>query len=63
MDNTMVEALRGFSTTVTGSIGFADVLTVMGIAVGAGAVLFLASWGGKKIVRAFKNGLNGRLKV
>lgn len=63
MDNTMVDGLKQFSTTVTSSIGFGDVLTVMGIAVGAGSVLFLASWGGKKIVRAFKNGLNGKLKV
>ena len=63
MDNTMVDALKEFSTTVTSTIGFADVLKVTGLAVSAGAILFLASWGGKKIVKAFKNGLNGRLKV
>ena len=39
MDNTMVDGLKQFSTTVTSSIGFGDVLTVMGIAVGAGVGL------------------------
>ena len=61
MDNTVMEALTTFSSTVSNTVSATQMLQVLGIAISAGLVLFIARWGAKLIVRKFKQGVNGKI--
>lgn len=61
MDNTVMEALTSFSSTVSSTVSATQVLSVLGIAISSGLVLFIARWGAKLIVRKFKQGVNGKI--
>lgn len=61
MDNTVMEALTTFNSTVAGTITVAQMLTIVGIAVGGGLVFYAARWGTKLIVNKFRQALNGRI--
>lgn len=63
MDNTTVEALETFGTTVSGSVKATDVLKIVGIGLTAGVAIYLVVWAAGKIVRVFVNALNGHLGV
>lgn len=61
MDNTVMEALTSFNTTVTSTVSVTQMLTILGLAVGAGLIFYSARWGAKLIVKKFKQGLNGKI--
>ena len=61
MDNTVMEALTTFNSTVTGTVSVTQMLTILGTAVGVGLVFYAARWGAKLVVRKFKQGLHGRM--
>lgn len=63
MDNTTIEALETFGTTVTGSIKASDVLKIFGIGLTAGVAIYLVVWAAGKVVRVFVNALNGHLGI
>ena len=55
-----VSAATNIFGTVTGSLTIANIVSILGIALGAAVVLFLFWWGARKVVRmitaAFKKG-------
>ena len=63
MENTTVEALNTFATTVTSSISATDVLTVFSKALLAGVAIYIVQWAARKIVRTFVRALNGHIGV
>lgn len=67
MDNTvttptLASQLGDFASSLSTYINAGDVLTVMGIALGAGFGIYIVVWGAKKIVRSVKAAINGRLR-
>ena len=59
---TLASQLQTFASSMSTYVNAGDVLTVMGIALGAGFSIYLVVWGGKKIIRAVKGAINGRLR-
>ena len=61
MDNTVMEALTSFNSTVTSTVSVTQMLTIVGTAVAAGLVFYAARWATKLTVRKFRQGLNGKI--
>lgn len=60
---TIVTTIQPFITALTGAITVSDIVLLLGAAVGAGAGLYLAQYGIRKVMNAVRKGLNGRFGV
>lgn len=59
--STPQEAASEIFSTVSSSINIGTIVSIIGIALGAGVGLYLAWWALRKVVRMVKGGLNGKL--
>lgn len=50
-------------SNLTSTFNFTTIISILGIAIGAAALLYLAWWGLRKIVRMMTSALKGRLNV
>ena len=65
MENTVSSIdFSALTTQLSGVLNATTVLTVMGAVVGATATIFLAVWGGRKIINGIQNALKrGRISA
>ena len=61
MENTVVDAVSTFATTVTEALPLGTIAAIMGTAIAAPLVIFLFRWGAGMVLSRARKGLQGRM--
>lgn len=61
--NTIVEAIKPFTTALTSAVTLGDVVAILASVIGLGVTLYLGWFGIRKAISVVKKGLHGKFGI